>query len=161
MAATADRYVGSCVLSGHERSGRSARLDEASGVYFSNCKHCGVGMRRIAPKQWVVCRGSARGRASGSTHRRAAVWSAAALGAVATGAFLGVAALETISEARTQGLFGGAMVPVEMDPPAASNEDIAAGGATAVALKITTLVGCSRVSAKLRRGCLRHVQSLK
>jgi hypothetical protein len=78
------------------------------------------------------------------------------------GAFLGSAALETISEARARGYFGGAMAPVEVDLPSASkDEEIAAGGATAAALKIERVAGCSRISANLRRGCLRYVQSLE
>ena len=162
VAATVHRFTIACLLGRHERSGRSARLDPGSGDYVSKCKHCGVGMRRVAPKQWVVQRRGGDAPARSKLRAPAAVWLRAAAGAAAVGAALGSAALDTISEARAGGYFGRAMTPVETDLPAAArDEELAEGGATAAALKIDSPAGCSRIAAKLRRGCLRYVQSLR
>jgi len=162
VAATINRYSVACQLGRHERSGRAARLDQGSGGYFSKCRHCGVAMRRVAPKQWVVDRRGGDAPARSKLRAPAAIWLLAAAGAAGAGGLLGSAALDTISEARARGYFGGAMTAVDTDVPAASgDEEMAAGGATAAALKIDSPAGCSRISAKLRRGCLRYVQSLK
>lgn len=162
MAATDRRYIIPCALGRHHRSRSSARLNQMTGAYISKCKNCGVAMRRVGPGKWLVCREDSGDRAPLQPGRRAAIWSGAAIGAVAIGLFAGSAAVETIAQARAHGFFGGGTAPFETDLPAPTGEeDMAAGSAMASAFKITETRGCSRVAANMRRGCLRYVQSLR
>ncbi len=41
-----------CLFGRHLRSKKRAKLVE--GVYFSVCSYCGVQMRQVGNKQWVV-----------------------------------------------------------------------------------------------------------
>ncbi len=41
-----------CVRGRHERSSKRARKE--GNIYLSVCRHCGIPMRRIGKREWIV-----------------------------------------------------------------------------------------------------------
>ena len=150
-----------CAFGHHERSRTLARLDTAAGSYVSQCSHCGVSMRRVAPKDWVVDR-PAVARKRGGRRRSVAIRFCGVVGAVAIGLVAGMASVDSIESARANGLMGGR--PAEQLAPLPStstDEELERGALMAGVLKVKTIGGCRQIAAELRRGCLRHVQALQ
>lgn len=46
-----------CLFGIHRRSQGQAKIDAASGVYVSVCRHCGVPMQRRNDRRWVRVKG--------------------------------------------------------------------------------------------------------